>query len=123
MSYTAGVLLRVAALAIVVGAILQVLQYRRGVHIIARGQLILRLATAVVLLAIIGLIFFGVTNRWAGPLQELIFWALLTLLSVLVIFLALADLRILERQKHIAQAQLYRAIQEAQDVPPRKDQG
>ena len=122
MSYTAGVLLLVAAMAIVTGAVLQLLQYRRGASIMTRGQLILRLTTAVVLLAVIGGIFFGATHKWP-PLQELIFWTALTLLAVLVVFLALADLRILERQRHLAQAQLYRAIQEAQDVGSRKDRG
>jgi peptidoglycan/LPS O-acetylase OafA/YrhL len=121
MSYTAGVLLLIAAVAVSVGALLQVLQYRRGVHIITRGQLILRLATAVVLLAIIGLIFFGVTNTWSGPLPEIMFWSVLTLLAILVVVLALADLRLLERQRHLAQAELYRTLEVKPAPLSRKD--
>jgi len=116
-------LLLIAAMAVLTGAVLQVLQYRRGAQLITRGQLILRLVTAVVLLAIIGLIFFGVLHAWANPLDELIFWSALTLLAVLVIFLAMADLRLLEKQRHIMQAELYRAIQVAQDKGPAKSEG
>jgi hypothetical protein len=119
MSYTAGVLLLVGALAILTAVTLQVLQYRRGVHIITRGQLVLRLVTAALVLGVIGLIFFGVLHPWSGPLQELEFWMVLTVVAVIVIFLALADLRILERQRHIHQAQLYRQMQHIQDLAGR----
>jgi drug/metabolite transporter (DMT)-like permease len=121
LSYPAGVLLMVAAVAIVIGAVLQVSQYVRGRHIITRGQLVLRLVTAVLLLGIIGMIFFGALFHWPTPLSELAFWSALTLLAVLVILLAASDLRQLERQRHIEQAAIYRAIQDLQDRGPKPE--
>lgn len=123
MPYTAGVLLLIAAVAILTGAVLQVMQFRRGLQIITGGQLALRLITALVLLSVIGMIFFGFAYRWPGPLPQLIFWAVLTALAILVILLALLDLRLLERQRHLHQAQLYRLLQGDQDQTPDKGKG
>lgn len=119
MSYTAGVLLLVAACAVVIGAVLQVLQYRRGRHIISRAQLVWRLITAVLLVTIIALIFVGAVYPWPGPLAELTFWSVLIVLGIIVIFLAMHDLRLVERQRHIRQAELYRAMQDLQDLTAR----
>lgn len=116
MSYTAGVLLLAAALAIITGAVLQLLQYRRGNHIISRGQFVLRMVIAVVLVGIIGLIFFGSIHTWPNPLAALAFWCFITLLTVVVILLAMADLRLVDRQKHLQQAEIYRNIQKLQDM-------
>lgn len=119
MPYTAGVLLLVAAVAVMIGVALQVSQYRRGRHIITRGQLITRLITAVLLMLAIGMIFYGVTRPWPvtpqGALAQLLYWSALMAVVIVVVLLALADLRKLERQRHLRQAELYRAIQELQD--------
>lgn len=123
MSYIAGVFLLVAAVAIVAGAVLQVRQFRRGQHIITRGQLISRLVTAGLLLLVIALIFCGVLYPWSGPLAELVFWSFITLLAVIVIVLAMRDLRQVDRQKHIRQSEIYRAIQKLQDESSRKEKG
>ena len=50
MTYTAGIFLCLAGVAIVLAALLQVLQFNRGGSIITRGQLLIRLITGVVLL-------------------------------------------------------------------------
>lgn len=123
MSYAAGVLLLIAACAIVIGAVLQVLQYRRGRHIITRVQLVWRLTTAVLLVIIIALIFLGVVYPWPDPVAELIFWSGLVLLGIIVIFLAMYDLRLVQRQRHIRQAELYRAMQDLQDLTARDKKG
>jgi uncharacterized membrane protein YfcA len=115
LSYSAMLLLMVAAVAIATGAALQIFQYLRGRHIITRRQLVLRLVTAALLLGIIAMIFFGALYNWPNPLSELVFWLAVTLLAILVIVLALFDLRQLERRRHLEQAALYRAIQELQD--------
>ncbi len=120
MTYTAGVGLLVAAMAVVTGAVLQILQYRAGRHIITRGQLVTRLLTAGLLLVVIGLIFFGVMYPWPGAVAELGFWTSLTVVAVVVIVLAVLDLRQVDRQKHIRQSELYRAIQELQDSHSQK---
>ena len=119
MSYVAGVLLLVFAVAVMIGAVLQVAQWRRGRHIISRGQLISRLVTAVLLLLVIAMIFLGVAYPWpetrTGALAELGLWACLMVLLVAVMVLAMNDLRQVDRQRHIRQAEIYRAIQDLQD--------
>jgi len=121
LSYPAGVLLLVAAVAVCVGAAVQVLQYRRGSQIISRAQLAGRLAMAVILVAIIGFIFFGVLHDWTDPLTELLFWTGLMLLGFLVVFLALHDFRLLDKERHLRQAEIYRAIQRLQDQASKGD--
>ena len=115
MSYAAGVFLIIAAIAIITGAVLQVLQYRRGQHVISKRQLVMRLVTAALLLTIIVLIFWAALYPWPSPLAALVFWTALTLVAILVIFIALADLRQVEREKHLRQAELYRSIQRLKD--------
>jgi O-antigen/teichoic acid export membrane protein len=116
MSYATGVLLLAAALAIITGAVLQLLQYRRGNHIISRGQFVLRMVVAVVLVVIIGMIFFGSVYAWPTPLAAIAFWSIITFLTVIVILLAMTDLRLVDRQKHLQQAEIYRNIQKLQDM-------
>jgi hypothetical protein len=119
MSYAAGVLLLVAAVAVIIGAVVQVLLFRRGQQIITRGQLVMRLVTAALLVFTIGLIFLGVLYPWPTALAELGFWTVLTCLAAVVIFLAANDLRQVERQKHLRQADLYRGLQPgAKPRPP-----
>ena len=118
-SYILGILLLVAACAVAIAAVLQTSEYRRGRSIISRGQLVLRLVTAVLLLLIIAMIFAGAIYPWpdtpVGKVSELGFWSLLIILAIVVVFLAMADLRQLEREKHLRQAAVYRAIQEAHE--------
>jgi hypothetical protein len=119
MSYAAGVILLVAAVAIIIGAAAQVLLFRRGQQLITRGQLIMRLVTAGLLVFIIGMIFLGVLYPWPSALSELGFWSALTCLAVVVIYLAANDLRQVERLKHLRQADLYRSLQPgAKPRPP-----
>ncbi len=47
----------------------------------------------------------------------------LTFLAVVVVFLAFGDLRQIEVQKHLRQAEIYRKIQELQDMQEDSSQG
>ena len=116
MSYAAGVFLLIVAMAIITGAMLQLSQYHRGHLLITKRQLILRLITAGLLLFIIGMIFFGVLYNWPSALSELGFWSILMLLAIVVIFLAFNDLRLVERERHLKQAELYRNVAKIQDI-------
>jgi len=116
MSTAAGVLLMVAAMAIVTGTVLQVVQFRRGRDIVSRGQLVRRLLMAVLLLAVIGMLFYGAVYPWPDPLTALKLVAIPFVLVIIVIFLAMSDLRAVERLKHLRQAELYRTIQDIQDA-------
>jgi TRAP-type C4-dicarboxylate transport system permease large subunit len=122
MSVTAGVVLLVAAMAVITGVALQVSQYLRGRQLITRGQFVLRMVTAGILLFIIAMIFGGVLFQWPSPEAELGFWAVLTLLAIAVIFLAFSDLRQVEQQQHLKQAELYRSVAQPPDPKRKKDE-
>ena len=116
MSYATGVGLAIAAVIIVIGALVQISQYRRGQQIMTRRQLVLRLVMAVLLLSIIGLSFFGVVYFHVRRqlLSEIIFWLLLMLVAVVVIVLAMVDLRQVRRAQHRTRAELYQRMAQLQ---------
>lgn len=115
LTYTSAVVLMVMAVAVAIGAAVQVSGYFRKRQLITRPQLVLRLVTAALLMAIIGMIFYGTVHHWPDALSELVFWCVLTLVAVVVIVLSVIDLRLLERQRHLEQAAIYRALQDLQD--------
>ena len=116
MNYVTGVGLAIAAVIIVLSVLVQVSQYRRGEQIISSLQLALRLLMAVLLLSIIGLSFFGAIyfRTHPQPLPEMIFWSMLVLLAMVVIVLALVDLRRVRRTQHQARAELYQRMADLQ---------
>lgn len=116
MSYATGVGLAVLAVIIVISALVQVSQYRRGQQLISSRQLALRLVMACLLLSIIGLSFWAAVyfNVQQEPWAEIIFWLMLMLLAVVVIVLALVDLRQVRRAQHRARAELYQRMAQLQ---------
>jgi len=116
VSYPVGVGLAIVAVIIVISALVQISQYRRGQQLISRSQLTLRLVMAVLLLAIIGLSFGGVVyfNTRQQPLTEIIFWLMLMLMAVVVVVLAVVDLRQVRRAQHRARAELYERMAQLQ---------
>lgn len=114
MSYTAGVLLACAAMALIIGLVHQVWLYTRGRQLLSRRQFILRLVNGLLLLAVIGLMFFGVLYRFTDLRVALLYWAALGLLPVVVIIIAWLDLRELQRYRHQRQAELYQNLADLQ---------
>jgi len=119
--YGAGVFLIAAAVAVVVMMVFQVLQYFHGRQLISGSHLILRVVTALVVLAIITGIFVGLLQfsdteylRAHGALF-IVYWSLLALGTVAVVILAMADYRLVERARHRAQAEIYRQMAELQE--------
>jgi protein-S-isoprenylcysteine O-methyltransferase Ste14 len=110
MSYAGGVIFICLAMAIVIAMVYQALAFARGRHIITRGQLGLRMATGVLLLVTIGLVFYAAVTRFTDPTTALVFWSLLTVLPLAVIVLAWLDLRQVARAQHRRQAELYRNL-------------
>jgi hypothetical protein len=115
MPTAAGVSLLIVAICIVIAAVVQVFQYLRGRQLITRTQLILRVINAGLLLLAIALIFLGFAYFKTNPVATILYWCFAMLLVVPVIILAMVDLRLVDRRKHVEQAAIYRALQELQD--------
>ncbi len=114
MNPTVAVLLAVAALGIIIAAVVELSKYFRGQSIISRQQLILRLIMAVLLLAIVGLSLWGMVCFQANPqpLTVAVFGFALVLLVVVVMVLAVVDLRQVRATQHRARAELYQRLAE-----------
>jgi len=113
MSYTVGVLLSIAAVAVIIAALVELSNYFRGRTIISGRQLLLRLVMAVLLLAIIGLGFWGKIYLSTGN-PELITVAIAVGLGIVmfvaVVMLALLDLHQVIAAQQQARAELYRRL-------------
>ncbi len=114
MNPTVVVLLAIAALGIVIAVLVELSKYFRGRSIISGRQLVLRLIMAVLLLAIVGLSFWGVIYFRGSPqpLTMVVFGFVLVLLAVVVMILAVIDLRQVRATHHRARAELYQRMAE-----------
>ena len=113
MSYTVGVLLSIAAVAVIIAALVEVSKYFRGQTIISGRQLLLRLVMAVLLLAIIGLGFWGkiyLSSENRDPMTVATAVGLAIVMIVAVVVLALVDLRQVMAAQHRARAELYERL-------------
>lgn len=88
------IVLTIAAVVILVLIALQISEFYRGRSIISARQLGMRLVSGILLLVMLGLIYYGLHHSWDKPLIELIFWLIVALfLPVMVIIVAVMDLR------------------------------
>ncbi len=112
MNYTVGVLLSIATVAVIIAALVEVSKYFRGQTIISGRQLLLRLVMAVLLLAIIGLGFWGKVylTRSPDPKTVAIAVGLAIVMIVAVVVLALLDLRQVMAAQHRSRAELYQRL-------------
>jgi len=111
--YTVGVLLSIAAVVVIIAALVEVSKYFRGQTIISGRQLLLRLVMAVLLLAIIGLAFWGkvyLSNENREPTALAVGIGLGIVMIVAVVVLALVDLRQVMAAQHRARAELYERL-------------
>ena len=112
MSYATGVLLAAIAVGIVIAALVELSKYFRGQALISTGQLVLRLIMAALILAVIGLSFWGAVHfrTHPQPLTMALFWALVLVLTIVVIVLALADLHRVQAAQHRVRAEMYQRM-------------
>ncbi len=123
MGYGGHVLVGLATAVILLAAVSQVLSYRRGQSFLTRGQLLLRLGTALALLAALGLTVYGATAQvqWsAGGLSRsealslargvATYWTAVLLLLVAAMAMALLDLRYVRAAQHRVRAAMYRNL-------------
>ena len=86
--------LTIAGVIILILIALQISEFYRGRSIISARQLGMRVASGLLLLTMLGLIYYGMNHAWDQPLVELIFWLIVALfLPVMVIIVAIMDLR------------------------------
>jgi len=113
MSYMVGLLLFIAAVAVIIAALVDVSKYFRGQTIISGRQLLLRLVMAVLLLGIIGLGLWGkvyLSGETSDPMTLAIAVGLAIVMIVVVVLLALLDLRQVMAAQRQARAELYQRL-------------
>ncbi len=116
MSHASQVLLSLMALGVVVLAAVQAIEYLGGRSIIGRGQFLLRMAMALLLLGCIGGIFVGPAIPWSSRWSELAYLMGLLVAAVVVAILALIDLRWCERLRHRRRAELFRTLADIEET-------
>lgn len=107
MAYALAVGLLVGAVAITIALALQIHAFVRGRSIITPRQLGLRIVCGLLLLIVVGMIYYGLLREWDNPAHALIYWTVLTFLPLMVIVLALIDLRETQAVGELRQARLY----------------
>jgi len=112
MSYSLGVLLAIAAIALVIAVLVEVSKYFRGQTIISGRQLVLRLIMAGLLLIIIGLGFWAkiYLSGSPNPTVTLVGGLAILVMVVAVVVLALVDLRQVSAAQQQARAELYQQL-------------
>jgi hypothetical protein len=141
MSYGAYAFVVIAASVILLAAVSQVLSYRRGQSFLTLAQLLLRLGTALALLAVLGLTVYGVSAQAQWSAQGLseaqrlslvrnvaAYWTAVMLLLVAAIIMALIDLRYVRAAQHRVRATMYQNLAKLQaelkaEAERRKAQG
>ena len=120
MGYGAYVFVVIAAFVIFFAALAQVLSFRRGQSLLTMPQLLLRLGTALALLAVLGLTVWGVSRQAGRQLEGLSepqrlgllrsvagFWTVVLLLLIAAIVMAFFDLRYVRAAQHRVRAAMY----------------
>lgn len=141
MGYGGYAFVAIATAVILLAALSQILSYRRGQSFLARGQLLLRLGTALALLAVLGLTVYGTTAQAQWSAKQLsrpealslargaaAYWTAVLLLLVAAIVMALLDLRYVRAAQHRIRATMYQNLARLQaelraEVERRKAEG
>jgi hypothetical protein len=127
MSLSVWIALAVVAVIAVAGGLAQVGAYRRTGSVLTGAQLALRLAMGALLLAVVGLAAYGApriavhgsglthAQALSAARHLAAFWTVITLLLVVVVALALADLRQLHATRRRARAAMLRNLDKLQE--------
>lgn len=127
MAYALAVGLLVGAAAVAIALTLQIHAFVTGRSVITARQLGLRIVSGLLLLIVVGMIYYGLVREWQNPAHALIYWTVLTLIPLMLIVLALIDLKETQAVGELRQARLYTdALRERQRLlskqqPPEQD--
>ena len=114
MGWLGATILSAAALAVVVWLGVEIHRYFRGRSVISGKQLILRSVVAALVMGLVAMMLWGAFYPWRSDqaLTQLTYWSAALALALVVVILAMRDWRILLREKHLRQADLYRQLDE-----------
>ena len=107
MAYALAVGLLVGAAAGAISLTLQSHAFVTGRSVITARQLGLRIVSGLLLLIVVGMIYYGLVREWQNPAHALIYWTVLTLIPLMLIVLALIDLKETQAVGELRQAKLY----------------
>lgn len=85
-------------------------RYARGVHLISRSQMIGRIISAGVILALLMLVAVGMRVEFRTAEFAAIYWSICLALAFAAIVLAIWDLRVLRRRTKQRRAESYRRL-------------
>jgi len=85
-------------------------RYAGGGHVIGRRQMALRIASAVVLVLLLGLVMVGARLRFGSAGAAFAYWALCLGLALAAMMMALLDLRLVRRTRVRRRAESYRRL-------------
>ena len=112
--YFVATFLGIAFMAILTMMAVQLNWWRRGYHVISRGQLAARLIYTGVILSVIVMMFVGrFLLQWESARTEIIYWLGLVLIVILVAVVVTGDLRNILKIREEKQLQMYRELVEA----------
>jgi hypothetical protein len=114
VGWLGATILSAAALAVVVWLGVEIHRYFRGRSVISGKQLILRSVVAALVMGLVAMMLWGAFYPWRSDqaLTQLTYWSAALALALVVVILAMRDWRILLREKHLRQADLYRQLDE-----------
>ena len=101
----------------------EVYRFSRGKSFITGKQLGLRGAIAVLVLVVAGAIIWVRLKQWDDTLNELTAWAGCLAIILVIIILTMRDWRLVLREKHLKQADLYRRLDSEMQDPADAEEG
>jgi len=112
--YLVALFLTTAFVAILITMVVNLIWWRKGYHVISRGQLCARLGYTGVILGVIGLMFVGrFLLKWEAPKTEIVYWLGLVVIVILVAIVVAGDLRSILKVRQEKQLQMYRELVES----------
>ena len=105
-------ILGVLALVLLVRLAFEWRRFARGGHIIGRRQMMLRVASAVVLMLVLGLVLAGMGLTFHSAEAAFTYWVICMTLVVLAMLMALLDLTLVRRKHGKWRAESYRRLSE-----------
>jgi len=97
MAQVFGAALGVLGVALLARLVVEWRRYAEGTHLITRRQMALRIASAIDLVVLLGLVGLGARLRFTTAEGAAIYWSICLVLAFVAVLLAIWDLRLLRR--------------------------
>ena len=110
MAYWFAAILGALSIVLLVRLMLEWQRYARGGHIISGRHMALRVASAVVLVALLVMVLGGAARHFESPETALAYWGVAVLLALAAMTMALVDLSLLRRSYGRRRAEGFRRL-------------